>query len=337
MAYSAPIKKVLLTLKPNEEILWGEYMSNVKLSGYKFICILNNKVSNKQTLVWNGERKVIADWINISYVDVNDYSKCIFIYKKGGMQYLQFEKETFGPYESVWINDCYPMMASSFRCSNPIYINRCEFYFEQMGEKYIHDNDGTIYKKTDGKYDFVSPDRNHHAKLTKDKRVIVIDGTKYVLPIPVDGEVGEDLPDVCLFNDGSCYFTQWCREGNWTKLCYYITPSELFVIDTKNDYLDLDTHTIKPKSMLPEYCAPFGKIPMGYDKVKGNYLRYEFSLQDKSKKHFFNAKWDYNYVLVDGIKYGRHCPIDAFYDEDSNSFGWTVIENNQIMLYTLKI
>ena len=338
IAFSAPIKRVLFTLNPNEEILWGEYISNVKLTGYKFICIINDKVSKKQTLVWNGQRKIFADWISISYIDVNDYSKCIFTYKKGDKVYLQFEKETFGPYESVWINDCYPMIASDYRVSNTNYFNRCEFAFKQLGDIYIHDNDGTIYKKNDGKYDFVSPNRNHHAKLTKDKRVIVIDGTKFVLPIPVDGKVDDDLPNICLFNDGSCYFTQWCSGDNWTLLCYYITDSELFVIDTKNDYLDLDTHKIKSKSMLPEYCVPFGKIPWGYDKDKEeHYLKYEFSLQDKSKKHFFNAKWDYDYVLVDGIKYGKKCPIDAFYDEGSNSFGWTVIENNQITLYTLRI
>ena len=75
IAFSAPIKRVLFTLNPNEEILWGEYISNVKLTGYKFICIINDKVSKKQTLVWNGQRKIFADWISISYIDVNDYSK----------------------------------------------------------------------------------------------------------------------------------------------------------------------------------------------------------------------------------------------------------------------
>ena len=32
IASSSPIKRVLFTLNPNEEILWGEYISNVKLT-----------------------------------------------------------------------------------------------------------------------------------------------------------------------------------------------------------------------------------------------------------------------------------------------------------------
>ena len=352
--FAVPSRKVLLTLNPHEEIYWGEYLSNFRISGLNFLCILTNSETKKLTLVWNGERKLIADDINVSYVDVDDFSNCIYTYKKGEKEYLQLEKETFGPYDEVWIRDCYPMIDSDCNIPRAAYINRREFAFRQMGEYYVHDNDGTIYKWSEGKYEFVSPNGVHHAKLAKDKRIMTIDDINYVLPIPVDGELvnysdsdfflypsDNNSTEVCLFDDGTCYFSQICsfpNDGRTSKtLCYYITPSKLEIVDTKKDYFDLDSHSIKSKSALTPYCEPFRRDIDWNENTNEYYIAYEFIIQDKTKKHVLTAKWNYDYVLIDGKKYGNQCPIEAFYDEGSDSFCWVVVEKNQIVLYTMKV
>lgn len=325
-SFAVPLRTVLLELNQNEDIYWGEYLSNVKISGYKYICILENTKTKEFTLVWNGERKIVSDdCIWLSYIDPNDFKKCIFTYKVGDNEYLQFEDRTFGPYEYVYIKGCYPMMSSDWTSCNTNYINRCEFVFKQMGEYYVHDNDGTIYKESDGKFEFISPNKKHHAKLSKDKRVMTIDGINYPLPIPNNANVDKANAKVCLFNDGTCYFSQYDSE-NIEELCYYITPDRIEIINTEKDYFDLDSHTIKSQSVLSYYNEPFRSD--GYT---------EFLLQDKDKKHVFMAKWNYDYVLIDGKKYGNKCPIEAFYDENDNSFGWVVIEKSEIVLYTLKL
>ena len=66
-----PVKKVMLTLAPDEIINWGEYLSNCRISSYNFICILWNKTTKKETLVWNGQRKQSGDWIRLHHIDTH--------------------------------------------------------------------------------------------------------------------------------------------------------------------------------------------------------------------------------------------------------------------------
>lgn len=327
-AVAAPVRRVMMTLSPNEEIYWGEYLSNFRTSSYNYICILRNKVTNRQTLVWNGQRKLEAKWITFGHVDVNDFNKCIYFYEKDGHGYIQMESQKYGPYDWVWYNDWYPMQTRS-GLSLPQYENKYKFYFDLMGNEYIHDYDGTIYKKSEGRYEYDSPDKKHHLKISEDKRMVTIDGKNYVIPFPVDSDLEKYAPELCLFNDGTCYYVI-------EHLAYYITPSEVRQINHDVEYFDLDSHTIKPKSVKQsnDKYPNFWSIPLKYEDNKGLFVAYEFLLQDKSKKHTLLAKWNQNYVIVDGNKYGTQCPIDAFYDANTNSFCWIAIENNQMVLYT---
>lgn len=337
VSIAAPIRKVVLTLKPNESIYWGEYVSNYHISGYNYICILKDKVAKKETLVWNGQRKVCADWVCLGHIDVNDFRKCVYTYKTGDDQYIQLEDKKYGPYQWVGYADWYPMKWSNGEV-NIRYYNRYCFDFDLMGNEYTHDHDGTIYKKNEGRFDYSSFDKKHYAKIAEDRRMITIDGKNFVIPIPVDMKKIAQ-PELCLFNDGTCYYEQtgMDEDNNWKKYIFYITPSEVRAISQKTEYFDFDSHAIKAQSIKPssEGVHNFPEIPT---KRKENtqewILAYEFSLQDNSKRHSLIAKWDYNYILLDGKKIGTQCPIEAFYDSTSNSFGWVTIENRQIVLYT---
>lgn len=337
LTFAAPTRKVMLTLSPNETIGWGEYVSNFRTSSYNYICILKNKATDKEILVWNGQRKLVADRIDIVHIDINDFNKCIYTYRIGNDRYIQLEDQKYGPYEWVRYNDWYPMQYSS-GISDPHYINKYRFTFDLMGDSYIHDHDGTIYKKKEGRYEYDSPDKKHHLKVSEDRRMATIDGVNYIIPIPVGAKVDEYAPDICMFNDGTCYYVIRGRneDGRWTFYAYYITPSEVRLLDPEIEYLDLDNLIVRPRSVKQnnDKYPNFWKLPWAYDEEKGSYIAYEFLLQDKSKQHTLMAKWNQNYVLVDGKKYGTQCPVDAFYDETTNTFAWITIENNQMVMYT---
>ena len=339
--FGSPVKKTLLSLNPNEEILYGEYLSNYRLSSYNFICILYNNSTKKQTLVWNGIKKISADNIELCHVDMSDFTKCSYTYKIGDNAYLMLEGVKYGPYEWVSYDEWYPMMASDYRGSDTHYINKYEFKFRHMGTKYTRDHDGTIYKSSEGKFDFYSPNKSHKLKVDKTKRMVTIDNKNYVIPIPTDAVIEDkEYPSVCLFDDGTCYYTQWGKEdGSWIRYMYYITSSEVREINSKTEYLDLDTHVIKSRNTIQnnEKYPNFWGLNWKYEEGKGSYIAYEFSLQDKTKRHQFYAKWDYDYVLIDGTKYGTSCPISAFYDETANAFCWIVVEGRQIVSYKLSL
>lgn len=335
---AAPIRKVILTLKPNESIYWGEYVSNYRTSGYNFVCILDDKVAKKQTLIWNGQRKIQADWVWLEHIDVNDFKKCIYTYKIGDNRYIQLEDKKYGPYEGVWYSNWYPMRWNDGEI-NIRYYNKYRFNFELMGNEYIHDHDGTIYKEKEGRFDYYSLDKKHHIKISEDRRMVTIDEKNFVIPIPVDmKEINQ--PELCLFNDGTCYYEQTGRneDGYWVKYVYYITMSEVKAINQKIDFFDLDSRTIRSQTTNSANESSHHFFPQIPSKRKEDskewILTYEFSLQDNSKRHSLIAKWDYNYILIDGKKYGSQCPIDAFYDSATNSFGWVTIENRQIVMYT---
>lgn len=334
-------KKVLVMLKQNEVLGWGEYISNFRVSQHGFICVLYDRVQKKETLVWNGERKICVDELQLEYIDMDDYDKCIYRYNVGNEWYIRIEKDIYGPYDYIRYSTCYPMLGSNSDVVNTKYLHRREFEFSLMGESFIHDDDGTIYKSSEGKYEFVSPDRLHRAVIAKDIRIITIDNVNYVIPIPVDLKKIYS-PNICLFNDGTCYLAISCRDTNdsYNEYCYYITPSEVRPLNTQTEYFDLDSQKILPKSQYRKSkpVRDFWELSWGYDSEKEeSFIKYDFSFQDKTKRHFFNSNWNCDYVMIDGKKYGNKCPIDAFYDSVDNSFGWVVVEGNQIVLYNYQL
>lgn len=348
MSFALPTKKVLVSLKPNERLRLGEYTSNFYADSYNFMCLLYDSETGKKTIIYNGIRKITANDIYIYYIDLDDFNKSIYEYTTDNGKYISIENEIYGPYEEIEYDaDC--CQKTIYGYTNTTYFNRHEFSFTQMGEEFIHDNDGTIYKKGSFKSHYMSPNKMHECVVDISRRMVTIDNINYVLPIPVDVELGDHNPEICLFDDGTCYYKHSFKNDyeytGVTTLGFYITPSEVKAIDTDVEFFDLDTHEIKAHSNIDnynEFADPHKfryYLPEEvYSSEKGYWIfGYEFSLQDESKKHSFFAKWDYDYILIDGKKYNYHCPVDAFYDNKSNSFKWVSFENNQIVMYNYSL
>lgn len=334
VSYSNPTRKVLFELNDTESIYWGEYNSNCLFSGYNYMCILRDNESRKFTLVWNGERKVVSDkyLISVVSVDFDNFNQSIYSYTTNNQSFINIDGELMGPYESCYYTGASRQLSELYR--------HC-YQFKQMGEWYSYDYDGYIYKTKDGRYMYYSLDRQHRATITDDRRIVTINDMSYVLTFPVECEV--ESHNVVLFDDGSCYVYLEFEDSYRNSLNkyvwrteYYITESEVIEVGP-NQYFDWEIQSVAQKSKIrynPDFGF-FGELKFAKDKNTQNTVpAYEFALQDSRNKHFFSAKWDYDYVLIDGKKYGDQCPIEAFYDNEINAFVWVVIEGRQIIMYS---
>lgn len=351
--YAQPQRQVLLTLKKGEILYAGEYASNMRINGHKFTCILNDTLNNKEIFIHNGERKVTADGISIYNINTDDFNKCVFGYynningtdKQQG--YFSVYGVIYGPYEDIYYN-CETNKFDYSGLTNIDYALPHEFRFTLMGEDYYHYEDGSILNAKETKYEYQSPNKQHKIHIDNSRRFVTLDGKKYIIPIPMDIDCSKFNPRVCLFDDGTCFYTQAYYpypdiEYMYETFQFLITPTAIKQLNRYKEYYDFDKHQVLPIKEYEYYSASIDHMVWYYERLEWEYKNnrpvrtYNFTLQDKSKRHLFIANWKYDYVLIDGKKYGKHCPIDAFYDKDANAFAWTTIEGHEIVLYTFDL
>lgn len=340
--YAQPQRQVLLTLKKGEILYLGEYASNMRIKGHKFTCILEDTLNDKEIFIHNGERKVTADNIDTYNINTDDFNKCVFEYYNNingtdkKQRYLSVYGENYGPYEDI---DYY---YETNKCNGYLteidYALPHEFRFKLMGEDYYHYEDGSILNAEETRYEYQSPNKQHKIHIDNSRRFVTLDGKKYIIPIPMDGYCSKFDPRVCLFDDGTCFYEQTCQmdpenEYDTETFQFFITPTAIKQLTAEKEYYDFDKHQVLPCKKNADYSGSIDYMEWYYD----NFGWYNFTLQDKSKRHLFIANWKYDYVLIDGKKYGKHCPIDAFYDEDANAFAWTTIEGHEMVLYTFDL
>ena len=344
--YAQPQRQVLLMLKKGETFYYAEYASNMRINGHKFTCILNDTLNNKNIFIHNGERKVTASSIFIHNINPDDFNKCVFEYSNyisgtdKWQYYLSVYGENYGPYENI--SYYYEPYNFDNGQTNINYALPHEFRFTLMGEDYFHYEDGSILDAKETRYEYQSPNKQHEIHIDYSRRFVTLDNRRFIIPIPMDAiPMDEDCskydPRVCLFDDGTCFYEQTCQmnEYNTERFQFFITPTAIKQLIAGKEYYDFDKHQVLPCKGLT-YSSSIDFMTWHY----GGYAwedNYNFTLQDKSKRHLFIANWKYDYVLIDGKKYGKRCPIDAFYDEDTNAFAWTTIEGNEIVLYTFDL
>lgn len=96
-----------------------------------------------------------------------------------------------------------------------------------------------------------------------------------------------------------------------------------------DEYYDPATNSIKEISTA-------GPVRQIRPEQFNNHIE-KFSLQDKSKKHQFICNYEYDYVMIDGNRYGNSVPVKAFYDEESDSFVWACVEGRNLVLYSYSL
>ena len=347
--YAQPQRQVLLTLKKGEILYCAEYASNMHINGHKFTCILNDTLNDKEIFIHNGERKVTASGISIYNINPDDFNKCVFEYYNDingtdkQQHYLSVYGENYGPYENIGYDYETDKCDYYTGRSNIDYALPHEFIFTIMGEDYFHYEDGSILNTKETRYEYQSPNKQHKIHIDYSKRFVTLDDRRFIIPIPMDGNCSEYNPRVCLFDDGTCFYEQTCQMDPGIKTFqFFISPTTIKQLIAGKEYYDFDKHQVLPcKDLTHSRLIDFMTWP--YERLGCDYKNhelvttYKFTLQDKSKRHLFVANWKYDYVLIDGKKYGKHCPIDAFYDKDTNAFAWTTIEGNEIVLYTFDL
>lgn len=329
--YAQPQRQVLLTLKKGEILCFAEYASNMRINGHKFTCILNDTLNDKEIFIHNGERKVTASEIYAYNINPDDFNKCVFEYTENKQHYLSVYGENYGPYEDIgYYYD--RQKCDYYEQTNINYALPHEFSFTLMGEDYFHYEDGSILDAKETRYEYQSPNKQHKIHIDHSRRFVTLDDRKFIIPIPMDGNCSKYNPRVCLFDDGTCFYEQTCQMSPGIKTFqFFITPTAIKQLIAGKEYYDFDKHQVLPYKDLTH--SWFIIVTWPYELIDN----YNFTLQDKSKRHLFVANWKYDYVLIDGKKYGKHCPIDAFYDKDNNAFAWTTIEGNEIVLYTFDL
>lgn len=352
--YAQPQRQVLLTFKKGEILYGAEYASNMRIKGHKFTCILNDTLNNKEIFIHNGERKVTADDISIYNINTDDFNKCVFEYYNNingtdkQQHYLSIYGVNYGPYEGLIYNYETNKCDGYRGLTNINYALPHEFRFWLMGEDYYHYEDGSILNAKETRYEYQSPNKQHKIHIDYSRRFVTLDDKKYIIPIPMDGDCSKFDPRVCLFDDGTCFYEQTCqmdpkKEYDTETFQFFITPTAIKQFTAGKEYYDFDKHQVQPCKEDADYSGSIDYMEWYYERIGWDYKNnhyvttYNFTLQDKSKRHLFIANWKYDYVLIDGKKYGKHCPIDAFYDKDTNAFAWTTIEGHEIVLYTFDL
>lgn len=346
----SPVRTVLYTFEPGETLKADEYCSNLKILPNKFACITYNAVDSTMSLVINGERVTTGNAVHALYLDTENPANSIYLYGNKGEEFLYVQGEHFGPYEEIYhwglSAETYPEHTHDGTPNLDFLFNKKRFYFKNMGMMFRHDNDGTIYMCND-----VAPwssindkeQENPIFKSTKGRCGIeflggyntfkfTAPGTSWLTMAPpqIDGWNLFCLNNVVIADHGIAVL-----EYTYTNEAYddkYTSYSILYDLATKsvtgfsqNEYYDPSTNTIKEIS---------AKLLHPISPEQFNNHIEKLSIQDKSKRHQFLCNYEYDYVMIDGKRYGNSVPVKAFYDEESDSFAWACIEGPELVLYS---
>lgn len=326
-------REVLFTMGPNEEIEMSEYLFRLKDNGVNFVCILNDTVSGEQSLIWNGERKVIDG--DIYYVDMEDFNRSVYTYIGKDGEYIFANGHNYGPYKNV--NTC-------MYNYEPVTGGRFVFSYEGS-DRYVHDYDGKIYPLKDGRHEYKSLNKQHTLKVNYKYTTYILDGYEFTLPLP-EGfvvKIYESFPmDIFVFNNGNCFIDiagkaqdRWYSVRFFIKGHYVKELAEQELVDFEAGELagyEKDPFINNPNRLFHE-----GDFDWVEDEEGEYHVAYEFVMNDRSDRHSFFANWKHDYVIIDGKHYGRSCPIDAKYDEENNRFIWFSIEGREIVRYTFQM
>lgn len=310
-------RHTLLSLNENEIIYYNEYSSSFSApEANQFSCILVDTIYNTKTLVWNGERVISADYIYVynNNIDLYDFSKCSFEFKEGNDSYLYIDGTLYGPYENVWY-DCNELK-HRYNETNHQYFNRNKFYFRQMGTDFVHYNDSVIMPLNEIRYEYTSPNGLHTIRFADDWSYIYLDNT--VMEMPKSEYIVQNIYDVCMMDNGICLVDIAYQNHRTTE--FLITKYGCREIE-QGEYFDFDTEDILPITTADSIC---------------DYFEWDLniSMQDDARKHYFMSKWGYDYVTIDGERYGQGAPIKAVYNSELNAFQWVCIEYQELILYT---
>lgn len=343
----SPLRKVIYTFDINEELYAHEYLSNMKIAGNKFACVVRNKVNSKLSFILNGATLVTAKKLEIHWVDPYSRNNCIYSYADNNSQeYIVIDGNKYGPFEEIAYIQHANMNNWDGTPNLDLRYNKNTFKFKRMGKVYRHDNDGSIYE-CDGDNPWGATERSnptyhsrdglHKAQFSMNYHLLTVDGIPYVLPVDVDAR-NINVGEIAVTDYGTVVASMNYHDGTeWVYKSFVIGNNSLELIKS-NEYFEPETGTIVRKS---DNQTPSRPQLSGFDEWRdenGNWIyKINYSLQDKTNRHFFTANWAYKYVMIDDKKFGHTTPFYAFYDDTNDAFGWVSVEGRQLVLYTYRL
>ena len=157
--------------------------------------------------------------------------------------------------------------------------------------------------------EFTSNNGSHSIKFSKDWSTIILD--KKTMPSPKFNSPVSCFDEVCFLNNGNCTFVAYTP---YYAGRYIATAQGVKKIDwVRNKFFSFKTGKQEPYKHTEDL---------------------QNIIQDNSKKHSFFFKEGYNYIIIDGQKYGKSSPLKASYEKSLNAFIWVAVENQELVLYT---
>ncbi len=366
-------RKVLFTMNKNEICAYADTYNPYKgVDNIKFEMHITDTIKGIYTYVFNGERilsndsTIVTDHEDMEDAPVRD--SLILRYEKKDGCYINFGKETYGPYKQI-----YPQ-------------NWNKFVYVLDNSYYMHDADGMIYQLSagmQGRTFFQSPNKKHTALVSSDNVYkIRLDNTLYTLDSVKNGfdEKNKNIADVYVFDDGSCvvgyglylkgddmgvdseFYGYVDKEfypdesiGFAASKTYYIKNGKVQAL-SEDEYFDNKEQKIKTiEHENHEYRSyryeidSYNGISTYYGDInledEDNYIQMVddvmdnivINIWDESHTHHFMTAKGWGYIYLDDKAIKSDYPLWAFRNPIVNAFRWVVVEGNEVVYYSYQI
>lgn len=350
-------KTELFRLGKNEIIYCNEQYIDFTSNLNNFACVVVDTIQKKQRFIVNGDCLAEGKAVYVSHINLDDPSKCIFMYTVDGdyTEYISIENKIYGPYERVmyladewrWADYKGPNMQGLDKPYRLGWKYKNMFAFYQMGQDFLFEN-GTVspmpnkyYEYKDGKNNWyvnkihddvdsrgVSSNGMYKLKLSGNR--LIGGNLNHVLPFTPDKE----RQTLYVFDNGNAVIQLRESKGaSWEWHSYFAnlkTGKIKKIEDTECIDYQHGTLLLNPSSWNRQFERKDATIE--WDVISN-----AICLQDPSLQHVMISNLKYPYVLIDNQKVGNGCAIDATYDERTNSFVWQAFEDNSIVLYEYKL
>ena len=99
-----PKRTVLYTLADNEIISYNEYYASLEWQKNNFFCLVEDTVLKKKHLIFNGQKKLTADWMTFKITSLDETNGYIAEYSLDKKLYVDYKGLKLGPYRDTHID-----------------------------------------------------------------------------------------------------------------------------------------------------------------------------------------------------------------------------------------
>lgn len=352
-------RKVLLKLRANEELVYNECMLSFNTQDDHFACTIRDTVLNKHSFVIDGIKKITnADWILAHYIDPSDYNKCIVeyaqtqqsngVYSKHQTQSIVIEGKNYGPYNGVLTYLYFQYAWFGIRMSDrqPKWLEKGIFSIEKRDDKERIEEKYLWGKPIQTKYpsfsymvyngdltnDTIVSINQKYIALTKEYGSVHVNNKKIVV-MPSSKATDYPYQHCAILDDGRCVF-EFFGDDSARR---FVVSGNVITELTDSQFFNYRTCSISDnKEMNNGYFLP--SVYEDISQWEGQTTYHENHIvYDQTKTHFIESNAKYKYVLIDNKEYGNECAMGIWYKEAQNSFIWTTLEGDELVMYEYKI